>query len=128
MTAGEMCGNISAASLATIPVPTSLETGSFACNEGYTASNTMLDLIVGGCHATFLNIPAVNATQPDQVDPGAAAAGAGAPYQLTMANHSVTGCTDKTGASVDLGACLKSAAYSGAFKFTSDRVMVTGIQ
>ena len=52
--------------------------------------------------------------------------GKGAPYKLTADpnTHVVTGCTDKSGAAVNLAMCLDAAAYSSYFKFTTDRVIV----
>ena len=124
LTNGQMCGDISAASLAAIPVPDQLTSGSTSCSQGYTSSNSMLDVIVGGCKVFI--ITALGATQPDKQAATAPAAGAGAPYKLTTSGTKVTGCKDKGGASVDLNACLKSAAFSAAFKFTSNRVSVRG--
>ena len=121
-TNGELCGNISAASLATVPVPAALLSGFGACSEGYTASNRLLDVLVNGCTGPF-SIAEINKTQPDQVDPAAPVAGAGAPYTLTLTGVTVTGCRDKNNASVALPACLTAAAYSSDFNFTSDRVI-----
>jgi hypothetical protein len=124
LTAGELCANVSAASLATAPVPATLVSGgSTACSEGYTTSNSLLDVIAGGCHVFF--ITAIGATQPDAVDAQAPAAGAGGPYQLVAnSSHAVSSCKDHTGASVPLAACLAAAAYSSAFHFTTDRVIL----
>jgi cysteine-rich repeat protein len=124
LTGGQMCGDISASSLAAIPVPEQLTSGSTSCSQGYTQSNSMLDVIVGGCKVFI--ITALSATQPDKQAGSAPPAGAGAPYKLTTSGNHVTGCKDKSGASVDLDACLKSASYSAAFKFTSQRVAVRG--
>jgi len=121
---GQMCGNISAASLAAVPVPSQLTSGSTSCSQGYTTSNSMLDVIVGGCKVFI--VTAVGATQPDQADPSVPVLGAGAPYKLTTTGTKVSGCKDKSGASVDLNACLQTAAFSAAFKFTSNRVAVRG--
>src|SRR5262249_55541056 len=47
---GNLCGNVSAASLSMVPIPTMfVPPGATACEESYTAGNTLLDLIVGGC-------------------------------------------------------------------------------
>ena len=124
LTNGQMCGDISAASLAAVPVPDQLTSGSTSCSQGYTSANSMLDVIVGGCKVFI--VTALGATQPDKQAATAPAAGAGAPYKLTTSGTKVTGCKDKSGASVDLNACLKSAAFSAAFKFTSNRVSVRG--
>jgi cysteine-rich repeat protein len=119
---GQLCGNISASSLAAVPVPSQLTSGSTSCTQGYTTQNSMLDVIVGGCKVFF--ITALGATQPDKADSTAPAAGAGAPYTLqTNSSRKVTGCKDKSGASVDLDACLTAATYSTAFKFTTQRVI-----
>ncbi|MBX3230579.1 MAG: hypothetical protein KIT84_00065 [Labilithrix sp.] len=124
LTNGQVCGNVSAASLAAVPVPEQLTTGSTSCSQGYTTSNSMLDVIVGGCRVFI--ITALGATQPDKADPTVPAAGAGAPYKLTQTGNRVTGCRDKNNASVPLDACLKSAAFSAGFKFTSQRANVRG--
>ncbi len=122
MANGELCGNISAKSLATVPVPAALLSGIGACSQGYTAANHLLDVLVGGCNG-FLGIAEVNPTQPDQVDPAVPAAGAGAPYTLTATGTTVTGCRDKNNATVTLATCLTAAAYSSDFNFTTDRVI-----
>jgi cysteine-rich repeat protein len=125
MTNGQLCGNVSAGSLAAIPVPPELAGGSVSCAQGYTTSNSMLDVIVGGCRVLFLT--ALAATQPDKSDPEATALGAGAPYTFQVgAARKVTGCKDKSGASVALDGCLKAAAYSAGFQFTTKRVVLRG--
>lgn len=120
---GTLCGNISAASLANVPVPSQLaQGGADACSAGYTSANSMLDVLVGGCSYFFFTI--IGATQPDQVDATAPAAGAGGPYSLTAdSDNAVNGCVDGSGASVDLPTCLAAAAYSAYFQFTTDRVI-----
>jgi len=52
MTAGELCGNTTAASLATVPAPMALVGCGFTnCNECFTANNTLLDkFAVNGAH------------------------------------------------------------------------------
>ena len=127
---GEICGNIGAASLAAAPVAQTLQDGgSASCDEGYGASNGMLDVLVGGC-THYLGFPIYktfvifSATQPDQVDPAAPVAGAGGPYRFVASGGTVTGCKDKNGTSVDLGACENAAAYSAALTFASDRVIL----
>jgi cysteine-rich repeat protein len=125
MSNGELCGNVSAYSLSKIPAPSAVVTGgSAACSEGYATTNSLLDVIVGGCHVLGGFITAIGATQPDQSDPTAPVAGAGPKYTLTTTAKAVTGCKDKGGATVDLTTCLKSAAYSSFFKFTTDRVII----
>ena len=67
----QMCGNIAASSF-DIPVPADfLPGGANACNEGYAATNRFIDIFALGCHVTGLNVSAIKATQPDQVDPSA---------------------------------------------------------
>ena len=64
-------------------------------------------------------------TQPDQVDPGAPAAGAGGPYRLSIGSSgTVSGCSDRNGSGVDLATCLRAAAYSTFLGFASDRVVM----
>lgn len=123
--AAKLCGNVTAASLNQVPVPQALLTGTTACNQGYTMANTFLDVLIGGCNVTILNIAVVNIRQPDQQDPGAPDVGAGFPYTLTRDNttRKVNGCRDKNNAMVNLAQCLNDAAYSAYFKFASDRVI-----
>ncbi len=126
MSNGGMCGNISAASLALVPVPSFLlPGGTGACIEGYSASSSMLDVLVGGCTRTIaVTVALINPTQPDQVDPGVPPAGAGGPYTLLAdALHQVNACDDHDGAMVPLATCLAAAAYSSYFIFATDRVI-----
>jgi cysteine-rich repeat protein len=114
-TGGKVCGAIRARSLTTVPIPELLAS---AC--GYGTDQFFLDLLVGGCGELSA------ATQPDAMDPAAAALGAGGPYQLVFDPEAkaVTGCQDKTGAIVNFDACLDAAAYSSAFTFAAERVIV----
>ena len=124
---GELCGNASAASFAAVPPPASLQQGggSNACSENYTSANSMLDVVVGGCKVLFGFVTAIAPTQPDQRDPDAPPAGAGAPYTFQVdGGKKVNGCTDHTGVTVDLSTCLHAAAYSSFLTFTSDRVIL----
>lgn|SRR5262245_33570229 len=122
MTGGTLCGNISAASLAQVPLPGSVVVNPY-CDQ-YTTSNSMLDLIVGGCSVLSGLVKVVVATQPDGVDPGMPPAGAGGPYVLSSnAAKVVNTCRDKNNAVVPLDVCLRAAAYSGQFNFTTDRVI-----
>jgi len=125
MNTGSICGGMGAASLAAAPIPGALQKGgAAACSAGYTSSNSLIDVLVGGC-VVFGFINVVNPTQPDTADPNAPAAGAGAPYVLSEnASHHVSTCTDKNGTAVGLQACLAAAAYSSYFKFTTDRVII----
>jgi hypothetical protein len=119
MTAGKLKGNVSAASLASMPVSLSITT-----DQGYTSTNSLLDVLVSG--ATYLGglIRLITPTQPDQVDPNAPMAGAGPPYTFSAdASKKVTTCKDKNGTVVNLSAGLAAAAYSAYFTFTTDRVI-----
>ena len=121
----QLCGALSTASLAGIAIPARYATGgASACKEGYAASRTFLDLLVGGC--TVQSSELIAATQPDQSDPGAPAGGDGAPYQLlaNASTHAVTSCQDKKGASVTLSTCLNAAAYSSAYRLKTGRVII----
>lgn len=126
--AGELCGDLSAASLKTEPIPPDyLSTGATPCAQGYTDSNTFLDVLVSGCTVAAgpFATPVLNATQPDAVDPNVTNPGSGGPYKL-VANvaHVVNVCRDKNNASVNLANCLAAAAYSSAFKLATDRVII----
>jgi cysteine-rich repeat protein len=122
--AGQICGNISASSLAAIPAPSQLTSGSTSCSQGYTSANSLLDVFVGGC--TIFIVTAFNPTQPDKTTD--ATVGSGGPYKLVAGSgHKVTSCKDHSGATVDLATCLKSAAYSAGFQFTTQRVIVKGV-
>jgi hypothetical protein len=123
MTNGQLKGNISAGSLAAIPYSLGVTT-----DQGYTSSNSILDLVVSGATTFGGFIRLVYPTQPDQADTNAPVAGAGPPYHFTAnASHIVTGCTDRGGASVPLAMALRSAAYSAYFTFTTDRVIAHNI-
>jgi cysteine-rich repeat protein len=126
--AGEICGNVSAQSLASVNVPTIIaKGGTFQCTEGYVqGTNSLLDVIVGGCHVAIF--AAVNATQPDQQDSTVTfPAGTQPKYTLSASggNH-VNTCTDGSnpGKSVPIATCLAGLAYSSAFQFQTDRVIV----
>ncbi len=130
ITNGQMCGNVSAASLAAIAIPSMLLPGNGITSCGgfgtpaYAANNTLLDVLVNGCSVAGGFVKGVAATQPDQTDPGQTAVGAGGPYKLTSdASFHVNGCADKNGKSVDLQSCLSDAAYSASLTFTMDRVI-----
>ncbi|MBK9264794.1 MAG: DUF4215 domain-containing protein [Polyangiaceae bacterium] len=124
--AGKLCGNVTAASLAQVPVPDALMVGGgTACVEGYTMTNNFLDVLIGGCKVLGGLITVINIRQPDEEDPVAPTVGAGFPYTLTRNSQtkSVNGCRDKNMANVDLAMCLQDAAYSSFFKFATDRVI-----
>jgi len=126
--AGELCGDISAASLKAELIPADyLSGGATPCTQGYTADNTFLDVLVGGCNVSIgpFGTPALIATQPDAVDPGVTHPGAGGPYKLLAnASHVVNACRDKNNLAVNLANCLSAAAYSSAFKLATDRVII----
>jgi hypothetical protein len=82
------------------------------------------ELLVQGCSTFFGVVSVIAPTQPDQVDAGAPAAGAGGPYRLSISGGRVSRCADKRGAAVDLPTCLRAAAYSSFVSFTSDRVIL----
>jgi len=124
MDAGRLCGNVSAVSLDQVPVPAVLTAGMLKCDQGYTTANSLLDVLVGGCTVFgFVNV--IVASQPDQADPTAPAAGAGAPYMLTAngTTKAVNACRDKNNQTVDFNTCLTAASYSGFFKFATGRVI-----
>ena len=118
MTSGKLRGNISAASLAATPIPLA-----FVGNgSGYTATNTWLDVLIGGYLEDGV-LTLINATQPDQSDPAAPVVGAGPPYKFFATSKSVTSAEDNTGSPVSLGAALNAAAYSSYFTFNTGRVI-----
>jgi cysteine-rich repeat protein len=121
---GQLCGSLSASSLSAVAIPAAYASGgASACSEGYSASRSFLDLLVGGC--TVDGDQVVASTQPDQADPGAAAGGAGAPYRLIANNDgAVTACRDKKDKSVPLATCLNAAAYSSAYRLKTGRVII----
>jgi cysteine-rich repeat protein len=112
MTGGQLCGNVTAGSLAQVPIPSALLSN---CTS-YNATNSLLDVIVGGCSLGF--IPIIIAKQPDT------ARGATL-YDFTAdATKHVNGCRIKgTTTPAPLATCLNDAAYSSSFKFTTDRVI-----
>lgn len=119
--AAKLCGNTSAASLAQAPIPASLIG---ACAQAYTAQNSILDLLIGGC--TIFGQQQIIQVQPDKVDPEVPPAGGGAPYTLSAnaMTRVVDTCKDKNNVVVPLQACLDAAAYSSFFKLTTDRVII----
>jgi hypothetical protein len=118
MSGGKLRGNISAASLAATPIPASL----VGNGSGYAATNTLLDVLVGGYLEEGI-ITVIQPTQPDQSDPAAPVAGAGPPYKFLTTGKSVTGAEDKNGSAVSLSAALNAAAYSSYFTFGTGRVI-----
>jgi len=110
-TAGMLCGNVTAQSLDNVPIPSALQSN---CSQGYTTSNSLLDVLVRGC-SVFLVGTLVAQTQPDKSRDGAT-------YVFTLSGNTVTGCT-RNGAAATLSTCLANAAYSSLFKFTTDRTI-----
>jgi cysteine-rich repeat protein len=113
-----LCGDITVASLAQIPVPSVLTSGTAACKEGYTSCgsnpvgptcNSLLDVIVGGCSVLGGVIVAVNPTQPD-VPVGA------------MVQTLTVGANKK----VTLPSTPDDDAYSAYLQFAANRAHFTG--
>lgn len=120
-----LCGDVTVQSLAQIPVPEMLTTGTSACRANCSGSraytycgqgqpvgascNSLLDVLVSGCKATALCITAVVPTQPDVKSGGP-----------TLVPSSSTGKvpTSQTNNNQD--------AYSAWFTFTAQRVHATG--
>lgn len=123
---GELCGNLGAGALAQTPIPESLVGSGFGrCQQGYTLSNTLLDVWIRGCSMDFVGI-LISASQPDQTDSNQPAAGAGPPYTLSAATASkiVDTCRDKNSTIVDFQTCLAHVAYSSFWKIETGRVLV----
>lgn len=118
MSGGKFRGNISAASLAATPIPS----GFVGNGSGYAATNTWLDLLVGGYLEEGI-IAATQPTQPDTSDPAAPVVGAGPPYKFLTTGKSVTGAEDSGGNPISLSAALNAAAYSSYFSFGTGRVI-----
>jgi hypothetical protein len=116
-----ICGRISAASLAAIPVPQSMQVGASttACSQGYTAQNSLLDVIVGGCTILGGLTTTINPTQPDTIDTTVAPGQTVISRLTENTNHQVCG-----GAKTNLSSCLQGDAYSAYFTFTTDRVII----
>jgi hypothetical protein len=109
--AGEMCGNISAASLNAVSMPTALQ-GTNCSNVFATGTHHLLDAIVQGCSSLGqIILP----TQPDGSTDGHQ-------YMFTLTNNAVSGCTSNAGGA-PWPTCLDKATYSSAFLFTADRVI-----
>jgi hypothetical protein len=116
MSTGQLAGNISARSLANTQIPSALAgSGLLNCTKAYTLTNTLLDLLVGGC--SIIIGQQIKPTQPDRAAVG------GDTYTFTTTTNQVTGCT-RNGAAASLSDCLDGAAYSAYFRFTADRVIV----
>lgn len=127
-----LCGNITVESLAQIPIPEALTTGTGACSSctgskvyKYCGAdtavgpgcNSLLDAMVGGCKANpvglcFLAVGVINAAQPD-----VAATSGGGITTLTL------GADNKVSAAQTSG---NNDAYSAYFKFNANRAHLTG--
>ncbi|NVB83077.1 MAG: DUF4215 domain-containing protein [Kofleriaceae bacterium] len=112
MTGGQLCGNVTAGSLAAVPIPMALLQN---CSQ-YTAANSLLDVIVGGCSVFIITV--IRATQPDKTR-----SGTGSFTFQTDAQRRVSGCRNQMSQAVPLNTCLSDAAYSSSFRFTTDRVI-----
>jgi len=114
-----LCGDITVQSLAQIPVPSALTTGTTKCSEGYTycganmpvgaSCNSLLDVLVGGCSIGGI-IAAVNATQPDVPPSG---------------STTVQALTAGTGHKVTVPAAAETEAYSAYLQFAANRAHFT---
>lgn len=118
--AGKLCGVVTAASLAAIPIPASFYQGATPCvnvtgSATYSAINSLLDVLVSGCKVAEGVVVVVSPLQPDTVDPNAPGAGGGPQMLVPNANH-VVGCSE--------AGCLARDAYSVYFQFTTDRVII----
>jgi cysteine-rich repeat protein len=123
VTGGKLCGNVTAGSLAQVALPTALVgcpsiTNLTACNECYTATHTLLDVIVNGCTNPIVGT-LIAKKQPD----GARVMGDTFTFTENSSTHRVTACT-KNGAAGTLASCLTDATYSSFFTFTTDRVIM----
>jgi cysteine-rich repeat protein len=122
-----LCGNITVASLAKIPVPAALAVGggTTACgacpaSQTYTSCgtgnpvgpgcNSLLDVLVGGCQVVACLLVAVNPLQPDVP--------AGSLVQVLTVDPTTHKVTQNTAADED--------AYSAYLKFDANRVHFTG--
>jgi cysteine-rich repeat protein len=127
-----LCGNITVASLAKIPIPEALADGTTACgscsgSKDYTYCgdnmpvgpncNSLLDALVGGCKVSVVLpclITAINPTQPDVAKPG----GSLTPLATAGALNKVpTAQTDNN-----------KDAYSAYLRFNARRAHITGKQ
>jgi cysteine-rich repeat protein len=126
--AGELCGDINAASLKTEQIPPDyLSNGATPCSQGYTANNTFLDLLVSGCTVSvgLGSTTVLIGTEPDAVNPNVTNPGTGGPYKLfANAARVVNVCRDSSNIVVNLANCLAAAGYSSAFKLATDRVII----
>jgi len=106
---GKLCGVVTATSLAAIPIPSAMYSGSTQCSEGYTSSKSLLDVVVSGCKVLGGLVTVVNATQPDT-----ALSGTSVCTLTANGSHQVTSSAS----------CLAADGYSAYMQFTTDRVIV----
>jgi cysteine-rich repeat protein len=126
---GELCGNITTQSLSTVLTPPILTIGaSTACDENYTSTSHLLDVLVHGCSLSGQGV--MNASQPDQqLSTVTFPSGTVPPYKLSASSsstHAVDTCKDSsaTPKTVPLSTCLTGLAFSSAFTFQTDRVII----
>ena len=116
---GHLCGNITARSFYDTPIPSNLTGCSIStCNRCYTASNTWLDLLVGGC--TILGLQQIKATQPDTSTTGSSYT-----FSTSVSTKAVNGCTINN-VTASLSDCLDQATFSSSYLFTTNRVIPRG--
>jgi cysteine-rich repeat protein len=124
----EMCGNTRTGSFANAGVPAALLTGGRTqCDEGYTATSSLLDVLVNGCY--YRGIAVINAVQPDQQDSTVMfPTGTKAPYRLSASGspHVIDTCVDSssTPVTVPIDTCHAGLGYSSVFRYQTDRVIV----
>jgi cysteine-rich repeat protein len=121
-----LCGNITVASLAQVPIPTELTTGASACeacagSNVYTACagntvtascNSLLDVVVGGCVVGDCFLTGLAAQQPDVP---AMSGGTVQPLSLDGTTHKVT-----------QDVAMDFDGYSSYFLFNATRAHFTG--
>jgi cysteine-rich repeat protein len=121
VSAGELCGDVTAESLKAVAIPSALVgCGFLSCSACYTASNTLLDVIVNGCNVIIGQ--QIKPTQPDK----SRIAGTTYAFQYSSATKTITGCTktvNGTTSSATLDECWTNGAYSSLLRFTTDRVI-----
>jgi len=118
VTNGKLCGDVTAQSLANVPVPTALQSGQLtACSQGYTASNSLLDVLIGGC-TVFFTTQIKSMSQPD----GSRSGSDTFTFSASSSTKQVNACK-KNNVTANLTDCLRDATYSGFFTFTSDRTI-----
>jgi cysteine-rich repeat protein len=120
---GKLCGDVTAQSLKSVPVPSALQGCASifnltACSQCYSATNSLLDVLISGCTNPFVG-PLINIQQPD----GGRVVTDSYTFSANATTKVVNACT-KNGAAASLTACLNDATYSSFFRFTTDRVIM----